>query len=144
MGCHFLLQRILPTRGWNSGLLYGQAGSLPLSHLRSPKHHTLKTQSCPLENVSNVHRGLMGGMSPSRGSDLINKGKGSSSPESRTTLMVGVFTVHFKKHWPNMLKGTPHFHLSYRHFFLANLSYFFGYFKLVYSDLLIELNAQYL
>ena len=36
VGCHFLLQRIFATQGWNSCLLHWQAASLPLSH-----------QSCP-------------------------------------------------------------------------------------------------
>ena len=37
MGCHFLLQGIFPTQGSNLRLLYWQANSLPLSHLRSLK-----------------------------------------------------------------------------------------------------------
>ena len=36
MGCHFLLQGILPTQGSNLYLLHWQADSLPLSHLASP------------------------------------------------------------------------------------------------------------
>ena len=36
MGCHSLLQGILPTQGWNLHLLHRQAGSLPLSHRRNP------------------------------------------------------------------------------------------------------------
>ena len=36
VGHHFLLQGIFPTQGPNSGLLYWQADSLPLSHLGSP------------------------------------------------------------------------------------------------------------
>ena len=36
MGCHFLLQGIFLTQGWNSCLLHWQAGSLPLSHQGSP------------------------------------------------------------------------------------------------------------
>ena len=33
MGCHFLLQGIFPTQGWNLPLLHWQVDSLPLSHL---------------------------------------------------------------------------------------------------------------
>ena len=39
VGCHFLLQRIFPTQGWNPcllRLLQWQTDSLPLSHLGSP------------------------------------------------------------------------------------------------------------
>ena len=39
-GCHFLLQSDFPTQGWNTSLLsllYWQADSLPLHHLRSPQ-----------------------------------------------------------------------------------------------------------
>ena len=32
VGCHFLLQRIVPTQGWNLHLLHWQVDSLPLSH----------------------------------------------------------------------------------------------------------------
>ena len=32
MGCHFLLQGIFPTQGWNPSLLHWQADSLPWSH----------------------------------------------------------------------------------------------------------------
>ena len=43
MGCHFLLQVILPTQGLNSGLLHllhWLAGSFLLSHLgNKPLHH---------------------------------------------------------------------------------------------------------
>ena len=41
MGCHFLLQGIVPTQGLNSrllGLLHWQAESLPLRNPGSPKH----------------------------------------------------------------------------------------------------------
>ena len=37
MGCHFLLQGIFPTQGWNSCLLHWQADSLSLSHQGSPR-----------------------------------------------------------------------------------------------------------
>ena len=37
MGCHFLLQRILPAQGSNPHLLHCKADSLPLSHKGSPK-----------------------------------------------------------------------------------------------------------
>ena len=33
VGCHFLLQGIFPTQGWNPGLLHWQVDSLPLHHL---------------------------------------------------------------------------------------------------------------
>ena len=36
MGCHFLLQEIIPTQGLNLRLLDWQVGSLPLCHLGSP------------------------------------------------------------------------------------------------------------
>ena len=32
VGCHFLLQGIFPTQGWNPHLLHWQVDSLPLSH----------------------------------------------------------------------------------------------------------------
>ena len=35
VGCHFLLQGIFLTQGWNPCLLHGQADSLPLHHLGS-------------------------------------------------------------------------------------------------------------
>ena len=38
VGCHFLLQGILPTQGLNLCLLHWQAGSLPLSHQGCPKN----------------------------------------------------------------------------------------------------------
>ena len=34
VGCHFLLQEIFPTQGWNPCLLHWQTDSLPLSHQR--------------------------------------------------------------------------------------------------------------
>ena len=37
VGCHFLLQGIFPTQGSYLVLLHWQVGSLPLSHLGSPK-----------------------------------------------------------------------------------------------------------
>ena len=36
VGCHFLLHRIFPTQGSNSGLLHLQADSILLSHQGSP------------------------------------------------------------------------------------------------------------
>ena len=36
VGCHFLLQEILPTQGSNLCLLHWQVNSLPLIHLRRP------------------------------------------------------------------------------------------------------------
>ena len=36
VGCHFLLQGIFPTQGWNSCLLHWQADSLSLSHQGGP------------------------------------------------------------------------------------------------------------
>ena len=39
VGCHFLLQGIFPTQWSDPGLLHCQVGSLPLSHLGSPKLH---------------------------------------------------------------------------------------------------------
>ena len=42
VGCHYLLQGIFPTQGWNLPLLcllHWQAGSLPLSHLGCLIHH---------------------------------------------------------------------------------------------------------
>ena len=40
MGCHFLLQGIFLTQGWNPHLLHWQVDSFPLSHQGSP-HHSL-------------------------------------------------------------------------------------------------------
>ena len=54
VGCHFLLQGILPTQGSNPYLLHGQAGSLPLSYLESPlgskRHFIIPSQ------ISNQYR----------------------------------------------------------------------------------------
>ena len=36
VGCHFLLQGIFPTKGWNNYLLHWQAVSLPQSQQRGP------------------------------------------------------------------------------------------------------------
>ena len=38
VGCHFLLQGIFPTQGWNPHLLHWQVGSLPLNHQGSRKN----------------------------------------------------------------------------------------------------------
>ena len=35
LGCHFLLQGIFPTQGWNPHVLHWQADSLPLSQQES-------------------------------------------------------------------------------------------------------------
>ena len=43
VSCHFLLQRIFPTRGLNPGLLHWQLNSLPLSHQGSPVYDSLHT-----------------------------------------------------------------------------------------------------
>ena len=40
VGCHFLLQRILPTQGTNLPLLHWHVSSLPLSHMGSPRENT--------------------------------------------------------------------------------------------------------
>ena len=37
--CHFLLQGIFPTQGWNPRLLHWQVDSLPLSHQGSPRRN---------------------------------------------------------------------------------------------------------
>ena len=42
VGCHFLLQGILPTQGSNPHLLHWQADSLPQSHQRSLQKIALK------------------------------------------------------------------------------------------------------
>ena len=49
VGCHFLLQRIFPTRGSNPGLpclLCWQTDHLPLSHLGSPINSFTRWQMC--------------------------------------------------------------------------------------------------
>ena len=38
LSCHFLLQGIFPTQGWNPHLLHWQVDSLPLSHQGSQDH----------------------------------------------------------------------------------------------------------
>ena len=43
--CHFLLQRIFPSQGWNLCILHRQVGSLPLHHPGSPRVATLTQQS---------------------------------------------------------------------------------------------------
>ena len=45
-GCHFLLQRILPTQRSNLHLLRWQADSLPLSQGGSPYWHTVGLCKC--------------------------------------------------------------------------------------------------
>ena len=45
IGCHFLLQGILPTQGLNSHLPHWQTGSILLYHLRSPLHKVPKSFS---------------------------------------------------------------------------------------------------
>ena len=40
LGCHFLLRGIFLIQGSNSRLLHWQVGSLPMSHLQSPKAST--------------------------------------------------------------------------------------------------------
>ena len=47
MGCNFLLQGIFPTQGSNPCLLHWQAGSLPLSHQRSPPKNYLMQHASP-------------------------------------------------------------------------------------------------
>ena len=50
-GCHFLLQGIFPTQGLNRHplhLLHGQVGSLPVSHLGSPRRHLCPRVRVPL------------------------------------------------------------------------------------------------
>ena len=52
MGCHFLLQGIIPTQGMNPHLLHllhWQAGSLPLSHQERPENGTAES-ICHKEN----------------------------------------------------------------------------------------------
>ena len=44
VGCHFLLQGIFPTQGWNLCLLHWLVGSLPLHHLRSPQLNRVNTK----------------------------------------------------------------------------------------------------
>ena len=41
LGCHFLLQRVAPTQGSNSHLLYWQAVSLSLNYLGSPMYRNI-------------------------------------------------------------------------------------------------------
>ena len=53
MGCHFLPQGIFLARGPNPCLLHWQAGSLPLSYLRSPTNLPRWTR---LVKISHSHR----------------------------------------------------------------------------------------
>ena len=48
MGCHFLLQGIFPTQGWNSGLLHRKQVLYPRSHQRLVLKFP-KSQPLPLE-----------------------------------------------------------------------------------------------
>ena len=48
VGCHFLLQGLFLTQGWNPGLLNWQMAPLPLSHLGSPAQRTEATKCDPL------------------------------------------------------------------------------------------------
>ena len=45
MGCHFLLQGIFQTQGWNPCLLHWQVDSLPLSHQGNPQKELLCNKS---------------------------------------------------------------------------------------------------
>ena len=51
LGCHFLLQGIFPTQGWNPHLLHWQADSLPLSHQGSPAAILVSFNSLLVENT---------------------------------------------------------------------------------------------
>ena len=46
MGCHFLLQAIVPAQGSNLGLLYWQVNSLPLSYVGSSMSLLVGLKSC--------------------------------------------------------------------------------------------------
>ena len=50
MGCHCLLQGIVPTQGLNLGLLHWQVASLPLSHRGSPDHSYFQPNSTFLKS----------------------------------------------------------------------------------------------
>ena len=55
VGCHFLLQGIFPTQGWNPHLLrllHWQVDSLPPSLLESPTRCLYHPPSCDNQNVS--------------------------------------------------------------------------------------------
>ena len=51
-GCHFLLQGIFLTQGWNLSLLHWQADYLPLHHLGSPIYDVI----CFIVSVRNFER----------------------------------------------------------------------------------------
>ena len=51
VGCHFLLQGILPTQRWNLCLLHQQADSLPLSHQGSPKCKYQVVKNPMIQNI---------------------------------------------------------------------------------------------
>ena len=51
MSCHFFLQGIFPTQGWNLRLLHWQMDSLPLSHLGSPISHLVLNKKCNLTKI---------------------------------------------------------------------------------------------
>ena len=53
VGCHFLLQGISPTQGWNLHILHWQMDSLPLSHQGSPFHKLASAISFSLTPASN-------------------------------------------------------------------------------------------
>ena len=46
VGCHFLLQRIFPTQGWNPHLLHWKVDSLPLSCQGSPNPFLTQIKFC--------------------------------------------------------------------------------------------------
>ena len=51
VGCHFLLQDIFPTQGWNLCLLHQQADSLPLSRQGSPKCKYQVVKNPMIQNI---------------------------------------------------------------------------------------------
>ena len=58
VGCHFLLQGIVPTQGSNQHPLHWQVDSLPLSQQRSPFNHLSVHFSCSVVSDSLRPHGL--------------------------------------------------------------------------------------
>ena len=52
VGCHFLFEGIFPTQGLNLRLLFWQADSLPLSHMKSPCRPLQSQSNCFLHVTS--------------------------------------------------------------------------------------------
>ena len=101
-GCHFLLQGIFPTQALSPRLLPCQVGSLPLSHLGSPRLG-LCPPKCPLSPLFPSHlppsSSPLPASSPSQASSLL-----PFPPVPRKR-----FLGHLSTAWPVQPSGPPRY-----------------------------------